>query len=199
MKIKHFVLGIALLAYAHSNMAHATDLKFSQFANGGAQQVSDQVVGLRGGVNTIFNAATGNGTVTSVGLNMPAGWIVTGSPITNSGVFGVTTNWQINKVRQYNAFTVGFNNPRTPSMTNDTQVLFSITITNAASQSATVNAQISYNSCVTWNPLYGQGSTAQQPSTPYGFSFIVPAGSCYRIVNSGTGSTAMSQVSELTL
>ncbi len=40
---------------------------------------------------TAIGAGTGNGSVTSVGLTMPSGFSVSGSPITGSGTLGVTT------------------------------------------------------------------------------------------------------------
>lgn len=108
---------------------------------------------------------------------------------------GNQLNANLNNPRAPTVVTVGFNTGRQPNVAHDTVLSFSCTITNNPTQTATINLQISPDNS-SWQAVGGQGSTLEQPSTPYYFIGFVPASWYYQVVPSGTGSSAMSQVTE---
>ena len=72
------------------------------------------------------------GTVTSVGLTMPGGFAVSGSPVTGSGTLGVTINAAFVNTNQANQFGSAAGSSTSPSNTNTNILLYNNSSTNYA-------------------------------------------------------------------
>lgn len=80
------------------------------------------------------------GTVTSVGLTVPTGFNVTGSPVTGAGTLAVTTTWNINKPRTWTSLgnvpiPINFTN----TTSNDLNFAISMLLQNTPGNSTTLN------------------------------------------------------------
>jgi hypothetical protein len=116
---------------------------------------------------------------------------------------GARTNLGINldSARNYSDHSaLGFGAPRTPSTTNDTLVVCSIQITEAAGNSGTVTAQIDGTTNIAQIQLNNNVSgTLGSIITITPMSFICPANSSYQLNSAGGGTRTISTLYELTL
>lgn len=139
--------------------------------------------------------------VTSVGLSMPDGFSVSGTPITSAGTFAVTTDWKINLNRTSPQIILAFNTARRPSLTNDVEIAFSTTFTvSTLGGSCSITLQISPDG-TTWQTVYGSSRSEPTASEARAYSKTIQRGYFYRIINGSIApsSTSLSAITELSL
>lgn len=106
--------------------------------------------------------------------------------------------WEINTPRSYaHRTSAAFNTSYTPSVTNDTQVLATVSLTSTLLTSATIDIEIDSGSgfvIVASGSLSGLAASDSKP-----FSFIVPANSAYKIVSASGASNSITSIYELSL
>lgn len=99
----------------------------------------------------------------------------------------------------YNSVSLAFNTARTPNATYNTLVVVTVSVALGLGQNSTINFLIgstTISSQVTSNSLsIALGSL----TSPVSLTFIVPAGSSYKITQSGTGTNTISSIYELTI
>jgi hypothetical protein len=115
-------------------------------------------------------------TVTSVGLTMPSGFSVSGSPVTSTGTLAVDTSWRINTSRSYVFLGQSPSYPAsvTNSTTNDQFFTCSVFLTNTPGQSTTVNLVIDGGAVLQVSNVCELDVAGTQLGLP--FSFILAPG-----------------------
>lgn len=137
--------------------------------------------------NTSSTAA--NSTITANRGSLPDN-----SKITNTGTIIVDGGIQLGVNRSYVArATPAFSTSYTPSTTNDVQVAIICSYTNIATQTSSIS--ITVNSVT----VLKQSDASIVAANEICFSFIVPVGQTYQVINSGSGSQTLDNIYELLL
>lgn len=107
-----------------------------------------------------------------------------------------SVGWKINTARSYSQrSSPSFNTSYTPSSTNDTQVVITVSLTSTVLTAAQVNVQV--NSGASYVTIAEEGLSGLAATNIRSISLIVPANSSYQLVNS-SGSASIVSIMELT-
>lgn len=106
--------------------------------------------------------------------------------------------WKINTARGYTSPSIVFGTGRTPNATNDTFVIVNVTMGITLLQNCSISAQIDAGGGFIERARCSL-SVAAASTVGDALSFIVPAGSAYKLVSSGSGTNTIISTQELTL
>lgn len=106
--------------------------------------------------------------------------------------------WKINTARSYTTPALVFGTGRTPNATNDTFVIVNVTMAITLLQSCTISAQIDPGGGFVERARCSL-NVAAASTVGDALSFLVPAGSAYKVVSSGSGSNTIVSAQELTM
>lgn len=129
-------------------------------------------------------------------------WHLVVTPANIASVMSGATSSKLNTARSYSTrSSPAFGTSYTPSATNDTLVIASVSASNTLLTTSTINFQI--------NPGTGLATVAPFSASgivvgvglvqPHTFSVIVPANSSYAITSAGSGTNTLLSIKELTL